>query len=155
MDDIVRILFIENTEADVELARRELDRDGLRFTWRRVTTESGLWRALREFRLPVDRLKVDKSLVHSMITVPRDAAIVRTVISLGRELGFTVIAEGVETAAQFEMLRDLGCQQVQGYLTARPASATEARALLKRNWGRRFDTGRRRSRETAGIRHVQ
>jgi len=106
-------------------------------------------------RLPVDRLKVDKSLVHNMTTVPRDAAIVRTVISLGRELGFTVIAEGVETAAQFEMLRDLGCQQVQGYLTARPANAADARALLKSNWGRRLDTGRRRLRETAGIRHVQ
>jgi diguanylate cyclase (GGDEF)-like protein len=106
-------------------------------------------------RLPVDRLKVDKSLVHSMTTVPRDAAIVRTVISLGRELGFTVIAEGVETAAQFEMLCDLGCPQVQGYLTARPAGATEARALLKTNWGQRLDTRLRRLRETAGIRHVQ
>ena len=102
-------------------------------------------------RLPVDRLKVDKSLVHSMTTVPRDAAIVRTVISLGRELGFMVIAEGVETAAQFEMLRKLGCQQVQGYLTARPANAPEARALLKSNWGRRLDAGPRRLRETAGI----
>jgi CheY-like chemotaxis protein len=50
MDDIVRILFVEDTEDDVELARRELDRDGLRFTWRHVTTESGLWRALLEFR---------------------------------------------------------------------------------------------------------
>jgi hypothetical protein len=49
MDDIVRILFVEDTEDDVELARRELDRDGLRFTWRHVTTESGLWRALLEF----------------------------------------------------------------------------------------------------------
>jgi diguanylate cyclase (GGDEF)-like protein len=95
-------------------------------------------------RLPVDRLKVDMSLVHSMTTVPRDAAIVHTVISLGRELGLTVIAEGVETAAQFEMLRDLGCQQVQGYLTARPAGATEARALLQRNWGRRFGKRLRR-----------
>jgi diguanylate cyclase len=106
-------------------------------------------------RLPVDRLKVDMSLVHSMTTVPRDAAIVRTVISLGRELGFTVIAEGVETAAQFEMLRDLGCQQVQGYLTAQPAGATEARALLKGNWGRRLDTGLRRLRETVESRYVQ
>jgi EAL domain-containing protein (putative c-di-GMP-specific phosphodiesterase class I) len=106
-------------------------------------------------RLPVDRLKVDMSLVHSMTTVPRDAAIVRTVISLGCELGFTVIAEGVETAAQFEMLRDLGCEQVQGYLTARPAGATEARALLKGNLGRRLDIGLRRSRETVETRYVQ
>lgn len=88
-------------------------------------------------QLPVDRLKVDKSLVHSIATEPRDAAIVRTVISLGRELGFTVLAEGVETEAQLEMLADLGCQQVQGFLTARPAPAMEAQALLRKNWGQR------------------
>ncbi len=132
--------------------------DVTRRAQRRLRLETSLRRAVQDHeveRLPVDRLKVDKSLVHSMTTVPRDAAIVRAVISLGRELGFTIIAEGVETAAQFEMLRDLGCQQVQGYLTARPARATEARALLKRNWGRRLDTGLRRLCETAGIRHVQ
>jgi EAL domain-containing protein (putative c-di-GMP-specific phosphodiesterase class I) len=77
------------------------------------------------------------------------------VISLGCELGFTVIAEGVETAAQFEMLRDLGCEQVQGYLTARPAGATEARALLKGDLGRRLDIGLRRLRETVETRYVQ
>jgi predicted signal transduction protein with EAL and GGDEF domain len=105
-------------------------------------------------QLPVDRLKIDKSLVHSMTTVPKDAAIVRTVISLGRELGFTVIAEGVETEAQFEMLGDLGCQQVQGYLMARPACATEAQALIKKRWGRRLEVGPCRRRETLEISHV-
>lgn len=88
-------------------------------------------------QLPVDRLKLDKSLVHNMTTVGRDAAIVRSAISLGRELGFTVLAEGVETEAQLELLTELGCQQVQGYLTGRPACAAEARALLKKNWGQR------------------
>jgi diguanylate cyclase (GGDEF)-like protein/PAS domain S-box-containing protein len=88
-------------------------------------------------RLPVDRLKVDKTLVHSMTSEPRDAAIVRTVVSLGKQLGFTVLAEGVETEQQLAMLKELGCQQVQGYLLAVPAPAKEARALLGRRWGAR------------------
>ncbi len=88
-------------------------------------------------QLPVDRLKIDKSLIHSMTSEPKDAAIVRAVISLGRELGFAVLAEGVETEEQFEMLQRLGCQQVQGYLLTPPACATEARALLMSRWGAR------------------
>ena len=61
MDDPVRILFVEDTEHDIERARRELDRDGLRFTWRRVTTESGLWRALLEFRPSVPSVPLGRS----------------------------------------------------------------------------------------------
>jgi EAL domain-containing protein (putative c-di-GMP-specific phosphodiesterase class I) len=88
-------------------------------------------------KLPVDRLKLDKSLIHNMTTEPKDAAIARAVISLGQELGLAVIAEGVETEEQFTMLRGLGCEQVQGYLLATPASAAEARALLRMRWGGR------------------
>jgi EAL domain-containing protein (putative c-di-GMP-specific phosphodiesterase class I) len=88
-------------------------------------------------QLPVDRLKIDKSLIHSMTSEPKDAAIVRAVITLGRELGFAVLAEGVETEEQFEMLQHLGCQQVQGYLLTPPACAAEARALLMSRWGAR------------------
>jgi diguanylate cyclase (GGDEF)-like protein/PAS domain S-box-containing protein len=88
-------------------------------------------------RLPVDRLKVDKALVHAMTSEPKAAAIVRTVVSLGDELGITVLAEGVETEQQLAMLKDLGCQQMQGYLLAVPAPAAEARALLGRRWGAR------------------
>jgi diguanylate cyclase (GGDEF)-like protein len=105
-------------------------------------------------QLPVDRLKVDKSLVHNMTSDTKDAAIVRTVIALGRELGFTVLAEGVETEAQFEMLRELGCQQVQGFLTARPVRAAEARELLKKNWGRRAEERYQWPRESTGVCHV-
>jgi diguanylate cyclase (GGDEF)-like protein len=86
-------------------------------------------------RLPVDRLKLDKSLIHSLATKGKDAAIVRSIIALGKELGVSVIAEGVETEQQFQMLRDLGCQQVQGYLMARPVPPEEVRALLMSRWG--------------------
>jgi diguanylate cyclase (GGDEF)-like protein len=88
-------------------------------------------------RLPVDRLKIDKSLIQDMSACAKDAAIVRTVIALGHELGFTVLAEGVETEEQLAMLRDLGCQQAQGYLLARPMAANEADVVMARRWGMR------------------
>jgi EAL domain-containing protein (putative c-di-GMP-specific phosphodiesterase class I) len=88
-------------------------------------------------RLPVDRLKLDKSLVHNLTTQWKDVAIVRAVVELGKELGIGVIAEGVETEQQFQVLKNLGCLQVQGYLLARPAPQREARDMIKRQWGRR------------------
>ncbi len=51
-------------------------------------------------------------------------------MTLGTRLRLTVVAEGVETEAQFALLRDLGCEQVQGYFTGRPMSPDQARALL-------------------------
>jgi diguanylate cyclase (GGDEF)-like protein/PAS domain S-box-containing protein len=105
-------------------------------------------------RLPVDRLKVDKALVHRMTSEPKDAAIVRTVVSLGEELGFTVLAEGVETEQQFAMLKDLGCRQVQGYLLAVPAPAKEARALLSSRWGTRRTNHPRAAHATTASLHA-
>lgn len=92
-DEITRILFVEDAEADVELAQLQLVRDGLRFTWKRVATEVHLHLALAGFRPHV---------VLGDYRLPGFS--VRTVISLGRELGFMVLAEGVETEAQLEML---------------------------------------------------
>ena len=89
-------------------------------------------------RLPVDRLKLDRSLIHSLTTQRKDAAIVRSIISLGKDLGVSVIAEGVETEDQFRVLRDLGCQQVQGYLLARPGPPQQVQGLLMSPWGMRY-----------------
>jgi diguanylate cyclase (GGDEF)-like protein/PAS domain S-box-containing protein len=105
-------------------------------------------------RLPVDRLKIDKSLVHRMIDESRSETIVRTVVSLGRELGFAVIAEGVETEEQFQRLQELGCPQVQGYLFAAPGPAIEARALLGSRWGARGAIEHRALRPVAESRHA-
>jgi len=88
-------------------------------------------------RLPVDRLKLDKSLIHNLSLHWKDAAIVRSVVALGKELGVAVIAEGVETEQQFQMLKQLGCQQVQGYLFARPAPQNVANTVMARRWGLR------------------
>jgi EAL domain-containing protein (putative c-di-GMP-specific phosphodiesterase class I) len=89
-------------------------------------------------RLPIDRLKLDKSLVHNLTTQWKDVAIVRAIIELGKELGIAVIAEGVETEQQFQVLKNLGCLQVQGYLLARPTPQQEASDLIKRQWGDRY-----------------
>ena len=79
---------------------------------------------LKQF--PIDRLKIDKSFVQS----EDDAAIVKAVITLGSSLGMKVVAEGVETAAQLAMLREAGCDQVQGYLFATPMPAQDVPAFI-------------------------
>jgi EAL domain-containing protein (putative c-di-GMP-specific phosphodiesterase class I) len=92
-------------------------------------------------RLPVDRIKIDRSLTSQMTDDHRTAAIVRAVVSLGADLGVTVLAEGVETEAQLTMLNDMGCSQAQGFLLAFPACADEARTLLDAPWGSRSEGG--------------
>ena len=71
-------------------------------------------------RLPMDTLKIDQSFVHGMMGDPGDLAIVQGVIGLARSFGYRVIAEGVETVEQGQMLLQLGCLQAQGYCIARP-----------------------------------
>jgi EAL domain-containing protein (putative c-di-GMP-specific phosphodiesterase class I)/PAS domain-containing protein len=83
----------------------------------------------------VDRLKLDKSLIHSMTQHRGTAAMVQATIALGAELGVDVIAEGVETHAQLTMLKNLGCRHAQGYLLARPMPAVEAQIALRKIWG--------------------
>ncbi len=71
--------------------------------------------------LPVDTLKLDRSFVSVLEAGERSRAVARAVIHLGHELGVLVCAEGVETAAQCDWLRDNGCDLLQGYLLGRPA----------------------------------
>lgn len=78
-------------------------------------------------QLPVDRLKVDRSFVQNMHVNDGDAALVRTIIAMGRELGLHVLAEGVELEQQFDALRELGCDEVQGYLLGRPLGSAAFR----------------------------
>jgi diguanylate cyclase (GGDEF)-like protein/PAS domain S-box-containing protein len=78
-------------------------------------------------RFPLDSLKIDRSFVSRMMV---DDEIVRTIITLGRNLGLKVIAEGVETVEQAVKLRELGCEFAQGYLFSVPVNAQQATDLL-------------------------
>jgi diguanylate cyclase (GGDEF)-like protein len=86
-------------------------------------------------RLPIDRLKLDKSLIQNMIVDKQAMGFIHALISLGVALGVDVIAEGVETEAQFHMLLELGCLQAQGFLLARPMPAVQAQVALRKPWG--------------------
>lgn len=79
---------------------------------------------------PIRRLKIDQSFVAGMTTHDKDHAIVATIISIARNLGLAVTAEGVETEEQADLLASLACEDVQGYLFARPAPAEEVEKLL-------------------------
>lgn len=81
-------------------------------------------------RLPIDWLKIDKSFVGRSHIDNNDAEIVRVIVSLTRALGLKVIAEGIESEAQLELLRSQGCDEGQGYLYARPVPAAQIFVLL-------------------------
>ncbi|MFY1673095.1 putative bifunctional diguanylate cyclase/phosphodiesterase [Plantactinospora sp. WMMB334] len=82
-------------------------------------------------RISVDELKVDRSFVMKMAESPEAAAIVRTTVDLGRELGLRVVAEGVETADQRAALAELGCTAAQGYHFFRPMPSDKIVAVLR------------------------
>ena len=109
----------------------------------RGLTENGFRIAIDDFgtgysslayvtRFPVSALKVDRSFVRDMSRNKSDATIVRTIIEMAHSLGFTVIAEGVETEEQATLLQLLRCEQAQGYLFNRPMPAAELIRLYGR-----------------------
>ncbi len=83
-------------------------------------------------RLPIDSLKIDRSFVNALHEGRQNLEIVRAMLTLAGTLGHTVIAEGIETAQQLTLLRQLGVHEGQGYLLSRPVDAAQAGALLAR-----------------------
>ncbi len=81
--------------------------------------------------LPIDRVKIDRSFVSSMLTHPSDLAIVHSLIDLSRRLGLATVAEGVETAAVRDRLSEFGCDAAQGYLFMRPVTSQQLLASFR------------------------
>jgi len=83
-------------------------------------------------RLPVDILKIDRSFIGGVTGSAEESALARAIVNLGQTLGLETVAEGVETAEQLAVLRQLGCQLGQGYHLARPLGPAAVDALLDR-----------------------
>ena len=81
-------------------------------------------------RLPIDTLKIDRSFVADITEDRGDAAISEAIVSLGRSLQLEVVAEGVETRAQFAHVEALGCDTVQGFLFSKPLDPKDLDQLL-------------------------
>jgi diguanylate cyclase (GGDEF)-like protein/PAS domain S-box-containing protein len=84
-------------------------------------------------RFPVGKLKIDRSFVRDLEVDPDDRAIASTILSMGRSLRLKVLAEGVETREQFTILREMGCELVQGYHFSRPLPPDELVAFLRKH----------------------
>lgn len=129
-------LKIEITEsmllADIEQSintMRELKEVGVQFSLDDFGTGYSSLQYLK--RLPLDQLKIDQSFVHDLVNDLNDRAIVRTIITMAQSLNLDVIAEGVETEEQREVLQKKGCMHFQGYLFGRPVPIEQFDAFLK------------------------
>jgi diguanylate cyclase (GGDEF)-like protein len=110
--------LLMNDPATVIKRMRQLRQLGVRLAIDDFGTGYSSLSALRQ--LPVDILKIDRSFVQEIDT---DATLVQAIVSLARNLGMEVVGEGVETAAQLQLLQELGCDRIQGYYAARATPA--------------------------------
>jgi diguanylate cyclase (GGDEF)-like protein len=84
-------------------------------------------------RFPFDKIKIDRSFISDINGEGKNFAIVRAIAELGTSLGVKTVAEGVETEAQFELVRRAGCSELQGYLVSRPQNAKGAMTIVRRS----------------------
>lgn len=125
--ELTESLLVNNVE-DVIAKMFALKENGVGFALDDFGTGYSSLAYLR--RLPLDQLKIDQSFVQDLLEDSNSVAIARTIIVLSQTMGFSVIAEGVETEAQRKLLASLGCHACQGYLFGRPQPAETLDELL-------------------------
>ncbi|MGY0195218.1 putative bifunctional diguanylate cyclase/phosphodiesterase [Leptothrix sp. BB-4] len=132
------LLSIEITES---IAMTDFEQNVLRLTTLR---QAGVRVAIDDFgigysnlsqltRLPMDELKIDRSLIRDIGVSDRSEAIIRAILSMAHAMGYRTIAEGIETPGQLAFLRALGCSALQGYLFGRPMPADQLDTWLARH----------------------
>jgi diguanylate cyclase (GGDEF)-like protein len=140
--DAIRVNGIDPSRLEIEVTETSILRDVYGATLLlRELRGMGLSVAIDDFGagftslaflrdLPIDNLKIDRCFVRDVATGNFDGAVVRAVVGLARSLGVRTIAEGVEDLAQMDMLRELRCDAVQGYLFSHPLPADECATLF-------------------------
>ncbi len=127
--EITENLFMERSEGTIDRALLGLAARGIRLALDDFGTGYSSLASLR--RLPVTKIKIDRSFVREIGCDPEDEAVVQAMVSLGHALGKRVVAEGVEHEAQLAFLRRVGCDAAQGFLLARPQAPHELGRLLR------------------------
>jgi diguanylate cyclase (GGDEF)-like protein/PAS domain S-box-containing protein len=127
--EITESVLLQNSAATLAVLH-ELRAFGVRISLDDFGTGYSSLSYLRSF--PFDKIKIDRSFVTDLATREDSMAIVRAVTGLGKSLGIVTTAEGVETDAQFDLLRREGCTQAQGYLFSRPRPAADVETMLGR-----------------------
>jgi EAL domain-containing protein (putative c-di-GMP-specific phosphodiesterase class I) len=130
--EITEGVFVKDVEA-ARLIFSDLKSTGVRLALDDFGTGYSALAYLKRF--PFDTIKIDRSFVSDIATDPFDEAIAASVVALGRALDLVVTAEGVETEKQLAVIRDLRCQEAQGYLFSRPLPAADLYALLRSGKG--------------------
>ena len=127
MTTIVESVIIQHSGPAKSLLGRLKER-GIRLSMDDFGTGYSSLSYLHHF--PLDMLKIDRSFVSRMSREQGEPVIVHTIVALAQNLGMEVVAEGVETAWQVDLLKAMGCQFGQGYFFSRPVDAASAGALL-------------------------
>lgn len=125
--EVTESTVMENSERALTVLN-ELDELGVRLSTDDFGTGYSSLSYLQRF--PFDRLKIDRSFIDTLGENVKTDAIVKTILILGDNLGMEVVAEGIETKRQLDLLRLHGCEFGQGYIFSRPVDADEARTLL-------------------------
>jgi EAL domain-containing protein (putative c-di-GMP-specific phosphodiesterase class I) len=125
--EITESSLLDNTENALNVLH-QLKALGVRISMDDFGTGYSSLSYLQKF--PFDKIKIDQSFVRGADHNEDSDAIVRAVAALGKSLGMTTVAEGVETQEQLDRVRAGGCSEVQGYLTGRPLPAAEAASLM-------------------------
>ncbi len=125
-----QLLILEITETSI-MVNEEIAQQNLR-----QLSDAGVMLSIDDFgtgyssysylqQLPVQEMKIDKSFITTLLTEKNNERLVRSMITLGKDLGINVLAEGIETPEIQQQLIDMGCQYGQGFLISRPLPATK------------------------------
>ncbi len=128
--EITEGVLLQNNEHTLDTLHR-LRKLGVRVSMDDFGTGYSSLSYLRSF--PFDKIKIDRSFVKDIATAPDGDAIIRAIAGLGRSLGMTTVAEGVETEEQMRRIQAEGCTDVQGYLISRPVPLDDLLRLLPRD----------------------
>jgi EAL domain-containing protein (putative c-di-GMP-specific phosphodiesterase class I) len=125
--ELTETVLMQDSEA-VVARLTQLHAHGVRF----AVDDFGLgYSSLRYLlRFPIDMIKIPKPFIDRLATGDRDAVITRAIVSFAQSLGIPTVAEGIERQAELDVLNDLGCPAFQGYLFARPMTATAVTELV-------------------------